>query len=220
MKNKPFYNVFFFLAYIGLLLALVACSETSTAGGTVDDNAVADYSADEKAIMESKVDSIKIFAEASPRNIDENTIDSTDIWYEVAFSDVGEVYFSIEEYDPIFICYVRVHRQDFGVQVLKSVVNVGEFMQSFFMTANESGVVYHTKLDNDYHDAKGCEKDLLDFEHSCKNEGGTLYRHKADCGESNLHLTCSTSVGHLSNNIKAILNARAQTMKNLCMEDQ
>lgn len=218
MKNKLFYNTFFSLTHIGLLLALVACSETSTAGGTVDDNAVADYSADEKAIMESKVDSIQIFADVTPADIGDYAMDSTDFWYAITFSDVGDDYFSVEEYDPFFICYVRVHQYDFGVQTSKSVENVGEFTQTFFMTASENGVVYHTKLDNDYHNAMNCEKDLSVFEQSCESEGGILYRHKADCGENNLHLTCSTSLEHLSDSVANILNVNAQKMKQWCME--
>lgn len=184
----------------------------------MDDNAVADYSADEKAIMESKVDSIQIFADVMSADIGDYAMDSTDFWYEVTFSGVGEEYFSIEENDPFFICYVRVHQYDFGVQTSKSVENVGEFTQTFFMTASENGVVYHTKLDNDYHNAMNCEKDLSVFEQSCESEGGILYRHKADCGENNLHLTCSTSLEHLSDSVANILNVNAQKMKQWCME--
>ena len=220
MKNKLFCKIFFTFVHIGLLWSLVACSETSTAGGTVDDNTVADFSADEKAIMESKVDSIKVFAETVFADIGDYEMDSTDFWYEVFFSDVGEDYLTIEEENPFFYCYVRMHNMDFGVQALKSVVNVGKFTQTFFMTASEDGVVYHTKLDNDYYDVSGCEKDLSDFEQSCKSEGGALLCHKADCGENSLHLTCSTSVGHLSENIENILDERAQKMKKLCMEDK
>ena len=218
MKNKLFYNTFFSLAHIGLLLALAACSETSTAGGTVDDNAVADYSADEKAIMESKVDSIQIFADVMSADIGDYAMDSTDFWYEVTFSGVGEEYFSIEENDPFFYCYVRIHPMDFGVQVSKSVMNVGNYMQTFFITAVENGVVYHTKLDNDYYDVAGCEKDLSDFEQACESEGGTLHRHKADCGGGSLHLTCSAPVGHLSESVADILNVNAEKMKQWCME--
>ena len=218
MKNKLFSNVLFSLAHIGLLLGFVACSETSTAGGTVDDNAVADYSADEKAIMESKVDSIKHFANAETADIGNQKIDSSMYWSEIVFSDVGEDYLTIEEENPFFYCYVRIHHMDFGVQIIKSIMNVSEFMQTFFLTANEDGIVYHTKLDNDYYDVTNCEKDLSDFEHICESEGGILYRHKADCGEKSLHLTCSTSVGHLSDNVEDILDVHAQTMKKLCME--
>ena len=219
MKNKLFYNTFFSLAHIGLLLALVACSETATAGGTVDDNAVADYSADEKAIMESKVDSIKHFANTEIADMGNQKIDSSMYWSEIVFSDVGEDYLTIEEENPFFYCYVRIHHMDFGVQIIKSIMNVSEFMQTFFLTANEDGVVYHTKLDNDYYDVTNCEKDLSDFEQACESEGGTLHRHKADCSEKSLHLTCSTSVRHLSDNVEDILDTRAQTMKKLCMED-
>lgn len=218
MKNKLFCKVFFTFVHIGLLWSLVACSESSTAGGTVDDNAVADFSADEKAIMESKVDSIKVFAETVLADIGDHKMDSTVYWYAITFSDVGDDYFSVEEYDPFFICYVRVHQYDFGVQTSKSVENVGEFTQTFFMTASENGVVYHTKLDNDYHNAMNCEKDLSVFEQSCESEGGILYRHKADCGENNLHLTCSTSLEHLSDSVANILNVNAQKMKQWCME--
>ena len=123
MKNKLFYNTFFSLAHIGLLLALVACSETSTAGGTVDDNAVADYSADEKAIMESKVDSIKHFANTEIADMGNQKIDSSMYWSEIVFSDVGEDYLTIEEENTFFYCYVRIHHMDFGVQIIKSIMN-------------------------------------------------------------------------------------------------
>lgn len=220
MKNRVLGKILVALFSGTLFWGVAACSEKNTAGGTIDDNAVAEFSADEKAIMERKVDSIQIFADVMPADIGDYAMDSTDFWYEVTFSGVGEEYFSIEENDPFFYCYVRIHRQDFGVQILKSIMNVSEFMQTFFLTANDDGVVYHTKLDNDYYEVTNCEKDLSDFEQACESEGGTLHRHKAECNEKSLHLTCSTSVGHLSDNVEDILDTRAQTMKKLCMEDK
>ena len=217
MKNRVFGYIAFLLALCGLLLSVVACSETSTAGGTTDENAVTEVSADEKEIMESKVDSIKSLVQAEPADIGDSKIDSTDHWYEVTFPDVGDDYFTIEEYDPLFACYVRVHRQDFGVQFIKSVVNVGEYLQTFFMTASEDGVTYHTKLDN-CNDVANCEKDLADFESSCESGGGTLYRHFVDCKTGELHLTCSTFKGHLSDKVADILDTNAQKMKQWCME--
>ena len=218
MKNRVLGKILVALFSGSLFWGVAACSEKNTAGGTIDDNAVAEFSADEKAIMESKVDSIKVFAETVLADIGDYEMDSTVYWYAITFSDVGDDYFSVEEYDPFFICYVRVHQYDFGVQTSKSVENVGEFTQTFFMTASENGVVYHTKLDNDYHNAMNCEKDLSVFEQSCESEGGILYRHKADCGENNLHLTCSTSLEHLSDSVANILNVNAQKMKQWCME--
>lgn len=220
MKNRVLGKILVALFSGSLFWGVAACSEKNTAGGTIDDNAVAEFSADEKAIMESKVDSIKVFAETVLADIGDYEMDSTVYWYAITFSDVGDDYFSVEEYDPFFICYVRVHQYDFGVQTSKSVENVGEFTQTFFMTASENGVVYHTKLDNDYHNAMNCEKDLSVFEQSCESEGGILYRHKADCGENNLHLTCSTSLEHLSDSVANILNMNAQKMKQWCMEDK
>lgn len=212
MKNRVFGYIAFLLVLCGLLLSVVACSETSTAGGTTDENAVTEVSADEKAIMESKVDSIKILAHGEPADIGDSKIDSTDHWYEITFSDVGEDYFTIEEYDPIFACYVRVHRQDFGVQGIKSV------LQTFFMTASEDGVTYHTKLDN-CNDVTNCEKDLADFESSCESGGGTLYRHFVDCKAGELHLTCSTFKGHLSESANDILDHVAEGMKEQCVDN-
>ena len=211
MKNRVSGYIAFLLALCGLLLGVVACSETSTAGGTTDENAVTEVSADEKAIMESKVDSIKILVQGEPADIGDFEIDSTDHWYEVKFSDVGEDYFTIEENDPYFACYVRVHRQDFGVQGIKSV------LQTFFMTASVDGVTYHTKLDN-CNDVTNCEKDLADFESSCESGGGTLYRHFVDCEAGELHLTCSTFKGHLSDKVADILDTNAQKMKQWCKE--
>ena len=213
MKNRVFGYIAFLLALCGLLLGVVACSETSTAGGTTDENAVTEVSADEKAIMESKVDSIKILVQAEPADIGDSKIDSTDHWYEITFSDVGEDYFTIEEYDPLFACYVRVHRQDFGVQGIKSA------LQTFFMTASEDGVTYHTKLDN-CNDVTNCEKDLADFESSCESGGGTLYRHFVDCEAGELHLTCSTFKGHLSESANDILDHVAEKMKEQCMDNR
>ena len=219
MKNRVFGYIAFLLALCGLLLSVVACSETSTAGGTTDENAVTEVSADEKAIMESKVDSIKNLIHGEPADIGDSKIDSTDHWFEITFPDVGEDYFTIEEYDPIFACYVRVHRQDFGVQFIKSVVNVGEYLQTFFMTASEDGVTYHTKLDN-CNDVANCEKDLADFESSCESDGGTLYRHFVDCKAGELHLTCSTFKGHLSESANDILDHVAEEMKEQCMDNR
>ena len=206
MKNRVSGYIAFLLALCGLLLSVAACSETSTAGGTTDENAVTELSADE---------GFKIYGV----RVGDFEIDSTDHWYEVKFSDVGEDYFTIEEYDPIFACYVRVHRQDFGVQFIKSVVNVGEYLQTFFMTASEDGVTYHTKLDN-YNDVANCEKDLADFESSCESDGGTLYRHFVDCKAGELHLTCSTFKGHLSESANDILDHVAEEMKEQCMDNR
>ena len=211
MKNRVSGYIAFLLALCGLLLGVVACSETSTAGGTTDENAVTEVSADEKAIMESRVDSVKISVHGEPADIGDSKIDSTDHWFEITFPDVGEDYFTIEEYDPLFTCYVRVHRQDFGVQGIKSA------LQTFFMTAGEDGVTYHTKLDN-CNDVTNCEKDLADFESSCESGGGTLYRHFVDCEAGELHLTCSTFKGHLSESANDILDHVAEEMKEQCME--
>ncbi len=220
MKNRVLGKILVALFSGSLFWGVAACSEKNTAGGTIDDNAVAEFSADEKAIMESKVDSIKHFANAETADIGNQKIDSSMYWSEIVFSDAGEDYLTIEEENPFFYCYVRIHHMDFGVQILKSIMNVSEFLQTFYLTASEDGVVYHTKLDNDYYEVTNCEKDLSDFEQACESEGGTLHRHKAECSEKSLHLTCSTSVGHLSDNVEDILDKRAQTMKKMCMEDK
>ena len=76
-------------------------------------------------------------------------------------------------------------------------------------------------MDNDYNDdIARCEKDLSDFEQNCENGGGSLYSHKADCAENSLHLTCSTSKGHLLTNAETLLNNYAENMKNWCLENR
>jgi hypothetical protein len=99
------------------------------------------------------------------------------------------------------------------VQGIKSV------LQTFFMTASEDGVTYHTKLDN-CNDVTNCEKDLADFESSCESGGGTLYRHFVDCEAGELHLTCSTFKGHLSESANDILDHVAEEMKEQCMDNR
>ena len=68
MKSKMFGNVALLLA-LSILWGVIACSEKSTAGATVDDNSVAEISADEKLILEHRVDSIKDFIDAIPADV-------------------------------------------------------------------------------------------------------------------------------------------------------
>ena len=99
MKSKMFGNVALLLA-LSILWGVIACSEKSTAGATVDDNSVAEISADEKLILEHRVDSIKNFIDAIPADIDDYEIDSTRFWFEIRFGGEHEKYFYYEWNNP------------------------------------------------------------------------------------------------------------------------
>ena len=92
MKSKMFGNIALLLA-LSILWGVIACSEKSTAGATVDDNSVTEISADEKLILEHRVDSIKNFIDAIPADIDDYEIDSTRFWFEIRFGGEHENYF-------------------------------------------------------------------------------------------------------------------------------
>lgn len=221
MKNRAYNNILALLVNCFFFLAFIACSESSTAGGTVDDNSIAEVSVDEKAILEHHVDSTKVFAEAGFADIDDTRIDSTVYWFEVDFRGKKDNYFVHEEEKLFSYCYVDVYQLDFGVRTIKYIPIGDNYTRTFFLTADEQGIVYHEKLDNDYDDdIARCEKDLSDFEQNCENGGGSLYSHKADCAENSLHLTCSTSKGRLMTNAETLLNNYAENMKNWCLENR
>lgn len=220
MKSKMFGNVALWLALCGALLGLAACSEKSTAGGTVDDNSVVAISADEKAVLEHQVDSTKVFADAETADIDDHEIDSSKYWVEINFRGEREIYFSYENIDPYFDCHVYAYYLEFGVRSVNAF-GVGNISQrTLFLTADEWGIVSHEKIDNLYLDHAICEDDFLDFEKYCQNGGGELFRHLVNCESGKLHLTCSLSIGHLNGSVESILNDYAENMKTRCLENR
>lgn len=220
MKSKMLGNVALWLALCGVLLGLAACSEKSTAGATVDDNSVAEISADEKAVLEHQVDSTKVVAGSVPADISGYESDSSIYWYEVNFSGEREIYFSYENIDPYFDCHVYAYYLEFGVRSVNAF-GVGNISQrTLFLTADEWGIVSHEKIDNLYLDHAICEDDFLDFEKYCQNGGGELFRHLVNCESGKLHLTCSLSIGHLNGSVESILNDYAENMKTRCLENR
>lgn len=220
MKSKMFGKCFAPIAIFALVWAVFGCSESSTAGGTVDDNSVVAISADEKAVLEHQVDSIKVFADAETADIDDHEIDSSKYWIEINFRGEREIYFSYENIDPYFGCHVYTYYLEFGVRSV-NVFGVGNISQrTSFLTADEQGLVYHEKLDNRYYDPAGCENDFLDFEKNCQNRGGDLFIHFVNCQGGELHLTCSASMGHLTESVESILNDYAENMKTRCLENR
>lgn len=221
MKSKMLGKCFAPIAICALVWAVFGCSESSTAGGTVDDNSVVAISADEKAVLEHQVDSTKVFADAETADIDNYGIDSSVYWYEVNFSGERENYFAYEEENPYSYCYVSIYQSDFGVRTIEYLPTGENYMRTFFLTADDYGVVYHEKIDYDYNnDISRCERDFSDFEQSCENEGGTLYNHKSACAENRLRLTCTMPKGHLLLESEKILNDYAEGMKNWCLENR
>lgn len=220
MKSKMFGNVALWLALCGALLGLAACSEKSTAGATVDDNSVAEISADEKLILEHQVDSVKNFVDGIPADIDDYEIDSSKYWVEINFRGEREIYFSNENIDPYFDCHVYAYYLEFGVRSVNAF-GVGNISQrTLFLTADEWGIVSHEKIDNLYLDHAICEDDFLDFEKYCQNGGGDLFSHFVNCQGGELHLTCTTSRGHLTEGVESILNDYAENMKTRCLENR
>lgn len=224
MKNKMFGKYFASIMMCALAWAVVGCSEPSTAGGTVDGNSVADFSADEKAILEHQVDSTKAFADAENAAIGDHAFDSTVYWFEIYFKGKRENYFAYEQENPYSNCYVSVYPSEYGVQTIGygSMLNgIAGYIRTFFLTAGDEGVVYHEKLDGCYYDEYSCEKDYADFEKSCNAEGRTLFRHLVRCQDSpTLHLTCSSSEEHLTESPEAVLEHYAEKMKNWCLENR
>lgn len=221
MKSKMFGNVALWLALCGALLGLAACSEKSTAGATVDDNSVAEISADEKLILEHQVDSVKNFVDGIPADIDDYERDTTRFWFEIRFSGEHENFFAYENKDPYSYCFVNIYQSDFGVRTIEYLPTGENYMRTFFLTADDYGVVYHEKIDYDYNnDISRCERAFSDFEQSCENEGGTLYNHKSACAENRLRLTCTMPKGHLLLESEKILNDYAEGMKNWCLENR
>lgn len=220
MKSKMFGNVALWLALCGALLGLAACSEKSTAGATVDDNSVAEISADEKLILEHQVDSVKNFVDGIPADIDDYERDTTRFWFEIRFSGEHENFFAYENKDPYSYCFVYVFRSEFSVQSVNTFGMGNISQRTSFLTANEQGIVSHEKIDNLYLDHAICENDFLDFEKYCQNGGGDLFSHFANCQGGELHLTCTTSRGHLTEGVESILNDYAENMKTRCLENR
>lgn len=220
MKSKMFGNVTLWLALCGTLLELAACSEKSTAGATVDDNSVVAISADEKAVLEHQVDSTKVVAGSVPADISGYESDSSIYWYEVNFSGEREIYFSYENIDPYFDCHVYAYYLEFGVRSVNTFGMGNISQRTSFLTANEQGIVSHEKIDNLYLDHAICENDFLDFEKYCQNGGGDLFSHFTNCQGGELHLTCTTSRGHLTEGVESILNDYAENMKTRCLENR
>ena len=148
MKSKMFGNVALWLALCGTLLELAACSEKSTAGATVDDNSVAEISADEKLILEHQVDSVKNFVDGIPADIDDYERDTTRFWFEIRFSGEHENFFAYENKDPYSYCFVNIYQSDFGMRTIEYLPIGDSYTRTFFLTADEQGLVYHEKLDN------------------------------------------------------------------------
>ena len=220
MKNSVYNVILILLAKCLLFLAFVACSEPSTAGATVDDNSVAGISADEKAILEHRVDSTKMVTGFAPADTDDYETDSTRFWYEIIFGSEHDVYFSYVEDYPYFDCFVDVYRLEYGVRSVNNF-GIGNFFQhTLFLTANEQGIIYHEKWDYHYIDSAGCENDFLELEKNCKNGGGDLFSNFVSCQSGELHLTCSMSRGHLSGSVESILNDYAEKMKTRCLENR
>lgn len=217
MKSKMFGNVALLLALCCALLVHVACSEKSTAGGTVDDNSVTEISADEKLILEHRVDSIKNFIDAIPADIDDYEIDSTRFWFEIRFSGEHEKYFYYEWNNTLSNCFINIYRSEYGV--LNAEYNEVPILWTFFLTADDSGVTSHLKMEYYAVSESRCEKEISDFANACEKDGGTLYRHIGTCKDTKLHLTCSTFIGHLTESADSILDKAAEKMKNKCMDN-
>ncbi len=170
MKSKMLGNVALWLALCGALLGLAACSEKSTAGATVDDNSVAEISADEKLILEHQVDSVKNFVDGIPADIDDYERDTTRFWFEIRFSGEHENFFAYEEENPYSYCDVRIYPSEYGVKAIGYIPNgIVGYDQTFFLTADSEGVAYHEKLDGFYYDEYSCEKYYADFEKKTDN---------------------------------------------------
>ena len=217
MKSKMFGNVALWLALCGALLGLAACSEKSTAGATVDDNSVTEISADEKLILEHRVDSIKNFIDAIPADIDDYEIDSTRFYFEIRFGGEHEEYFYYEWNNTLSNCFINIYRSEYGV--LNAEYNEVTILWTFFLTADDSGVTSHLKMRYYAVSESRCEKEISDFANACEKGGGTLYRHIGTCKDTELHLTCSTFIGHLTESADSILDKAAEKMKNKCMDN-
>lgn len=221
MKSKVFGNIVFVLVLGILLMGAVACSEKSTAGGTVDDNSMAEISADEKLIVEHRVDSTKAFAESAPAGVNDYEVDSTAFWFQITFNGESESYFEQEWENPHSHCFVNIYRSEYGVQNMEwRANNEGTVVRTFFLTADESGVTFHEKMDFLVGSEKICEQILYDFENACEDDGGSLYRHMGTCKDSELHLTCSTFWGHLHESVDDVLDNAAEEMRNQCAEEK
>lgn len=208
MKNSVHNVILFLLANCLLFLAFVACSESSTAGATVDDNSVAAH----------QVDSVKVFWDKSYAMNDSAEIDSTIYWYEIEFQGTGEEYFVYEVEKPYTYCSVRIYHSEYGTWMVERLPNGNHLLRTVFLTSDNDEIVYHKKLDDYYSDEKYCEKDLADFEKSCEDNGWMLYRHMSDCSKKELHLTCSSSKERLMRGIDEVLEEFAEKMKEQCME--
>jgi hypothetical protein len=216
MKNKMFGKYFASIMMCALAWAVVGCSEPSTAGGTVDGNSVADFSADEKLILEHQVDSVKNFVDGIPADIDDYERDTTRFWFEIRFSGERENYFYYEWNNPLSNCFINIYRSEYGV--LNAEYNEAAILWTFFLTADGSGVTSHLKMEYFAVSESRCEKEISDFANACEKDGGTLYRHIGTCKDIELHLTCSTFIGHLTESADSILDKAAEKMKNKCME--
>ena len=219
MKNRVFGNVGFLFVLCCLLTGLLSCSEKSTAGGTIDENSVAEFSADEKSIMENQLDSTKRLVEGAPADLGDYEVDSSNFWFEINFTGEREKYLEYERENPYADCYISIYRSEYGVWNIEWLANnEGSFVRTFFLTASDSGVTYHQKLDFNLGFEERCEKELSDFTEACERSGGTLYRHFANCEVGGLRLTCSTFKGHLSESANDVLDRVAEGMKEQCVD--
>ena len=211
MKIKTLVMILSLLPLNIATMWLMACSETSTAGGTVDGNSIA----------EVHIDSVKVFADALSASMDKPEIDSTVFWYKINFNGVGEEVFSYEEMEPLFYCSINVYRSEYGVRTVESFSRGGLSLRTFFVTLNDEGIVFHEKIDNSYMAGDNrWEGDLSAFEKSCENKGWNLYRHYVAFPEKEFHLTCSLSKDHLTATIDEVLDGYVEKMKQQCMEDK
>ena len=190
---------------------LMACSETSTAGGTVDGNSIA----------EVHIDSVKVFVDALSASMDKPKIDSTVFWYKINFNGAGEEVFSYEETEPFFYCSINIYRSEYGVRTVEGFSKGSLALRTFFVTLNDEGIVFHEKIDNSYMAGDNrWERDLSAFEKSCENKGWNLYRDYVAFPEKEFHLTCYTSKDHLTETMDEVLDGYVEKMKQQCMEDK
>ncbi|WP_458449056.1 hypothetical protein [Fibrobacter sp.] len=209
MKNRTYNNILALLVNCFFFLAFIGCSESSTAGGTVDDNSIATH----------QVDSVKVFWDKSHASIGNAEIDSVDYWYEIEFHGTGEEYFAYAVDKPISYCSIRIYWLEFGARMIESLPDGIHLLRTFFLTSDGDDIIYHEKLDDHYSNEIRCEKELVNFENSCKSRGWTEYRHMSDCSKGELHLTCSSSKERLEKDVDEVLKDYGVKMKEQCMGD-
>jgi len=218
MKN----SLSVFLLVFALVGIFVACNETTTAGGTIDENSVAVVSDDEKAIAEHRVDSTKMFLDVKPAGINDYEIDSTRFFYDVHLSGEKEDYFVREKDDARNYCDVGIYRSEFSVRYVVNYFKNGVMIFSirmFFLTADSDGVVYHEKVTFFSQEKALLEEMVSDLERACETDGATFYRHEVDYMLGWAYLTCSAHMGHLTESADAVLDGAAEKMKNQCLTD-